>query len=223
MNNPDHYNMKRKTIVTALLWLITGYIIAGTATVKAQSQGPEDSLRVVNRSVMVNKQLGIVHLNEAEHAGIAWITGKAFKAGVIEFDIKGEDKFQASFVGIAYHGVNDTTYESLYFRPFNFLAADPDRKAHGVQYIALPQYDWPKLRADFPNRYEQPMLSAVDPNQWFHVKITVSADLVNVYINGHKKPVLTVKPLVKTGGAMLGYWVGNGSAGDWKNMKITHK
>lgn len=106
------------------------------------------------------------------------------------------------------------------FRPFNFCASDPDRKSQAVQYIANPGYDWPKLPAEFPNKYEQPISPAPDPNHWFHVKITVSGELINVYVNRGKQPVLKVKSLAHTRGKMIGYWVGNSSGGDWKNLKI---
>ncbi len=74
-------------------------------------------LRVVNRT-MVNDST--IHLNEAPGAGIAWIKNKQFASGTIEFDVKGKNVLQQSFVGIAFHGVNDSTYDAIYFRPFNF-------------------------------------------------------------------------------------------------------
>src|SRR6202035_5510356 len=103
--------------------------------------------KVVNRIISPGTITGSVHLNEAENPGIAWITGQEFTYGVIELDVKGKDPFQQSFVGIAFHGLNDSTYEAIYFRHFNFQSTDAVRKAHAVQYIADPQYDWPKLRA----------------------------------------------------------------------------
>lgn len=185
------------------------------------AQNLKDKFSVVNR--VISLKSGIIHLNEADGAGIAWIKGKTFTNGVIEFDVRGKDQFQASFLGIAFHGLNDTTYESIYFRPFNFRSTDPARKGHAVQYIAIPKYDWPKLRADFPNKYEQPISPELDPNQWLHVKIIVSDERVSVYVNGSERPALELQPLVHDGGKMIGYWVGNGSAGDWRNLKIFSK
>jgi len=101
---------------------------------------------VVYRTISAGTDAGSVHLNDKEGAGLAWVKNEQFTYGTIEFDIKGKDKLQASFVGIAFHGVNDTTYETVYFRPFNFRANDPVRKAHAVQYMASPNYEWPKLR-----------------------------------------------------------------------------
>lgn len=176
--------------------------------------------QVVNRSISTNKKLKVIHLDAREDVGIAWIKGKKFSTGTIEFDVKGKDKLQESFVGIAFHGSNDKTYESVYFRPFNFRATDPVRKSHAVQYIANPDFDWPKLREEFPGKYEQPILPDTDPNEWFHVRIKVSTSQISVYVNGNAQSTLEVSPLVPQKGTMIGYWVGNGSAGDWKNLVI---
>jgi hypothetical protein len=178
------------------------------------------SFAAFNRVISIDRKSGAVHLNKVDSVGIAWVVNKEFTNGTIEFDVKGEDLYQESFVGIAFHGLNNTTYEAVYFRPFNFHAVDPGRKSHAVQYIANPKYDWPKLRADFPNKYEQQMLPDVDAEQWFHVKLLVSGRKVNVYINGSDKQVLALHSLAQSGGKMVGLWVGNGSGGDWKNLKI---
>lgn len=209
---------KNGVFKTTVSLLIMSSIIGGTEVTRAQNL--KEKYKVVNRVINLDKKSGVIQLNEAEGAGIAWINNKEFTEGTIEFEVKGKDKFQGSFLGIAFHGLNDSIYESIYFRPFNFRASDPDRKSHAVQYIANPAYDWPKLRASFPNQYEQPISPAPDPNQWFHVKIIVAGEFVSVYVNNSKQPVLKVKSLSHTHGKMIGYWAGNGSGGDWKNLKL---
>ncbi|MFD0794870.1 hypothetical protein ACFQZX_14685 [Mucilaginibacter litoreus] len=199
--------------------LLTGLILFYSISGFCQSNKIED-FSVVNRQVTINED-GSIHLNEVDGAGLAWINKAKFTKGSIEFDVKGNDKLQGSFVGIAFHGLNDSTYECVYFRPFNFLADDAVRKSHGVQYIALPEFDWPLLREKYPNKYELAVVPAPDPNSWFHVRITVAPDVINVYVNNSRQPMLAVKPLTKTGGNKIGYWVGYGSPGDWKNLKIT--
>ncbi len=173
---------------------------------------------VVNREISTGPD-GSIHLNEKDGVGIAWINNQKFTTGTIECDIKGKDVLQASFVGIAFHGINDSTYETVYFRPFNFRATDTLRHSHAVQYIAPPVYDWPKLRKEFPGKYEQPISPAPDPNTWFHARIEVSDKLIRVFVNGNAKPSLVVVPLVHTDGTMIGLWAG-GTDGDWKNFKI---
>ena len=222
-NSPALINipMNKLNIKLAVPFLILCSCISSYQT--ASGQDLKKKFHVVNRTLSVDKYSGALHLDEVDSVGIAWINGKEFTEGIIEFDSKGKDKFQGSFLGIAFHGLNDTTYESVYFRPFNFRAADPIRKAHAVQYIANPKYDWPQLRADFPNQYEKPVLPELDPDQWFHVKIVVIADRVRVFVNGNDDPVLDIQSLGNSEGKMVGYWAGNGSGGDWNNLKITHK
>src|ERR1700761_23669 len=73
---------------------------------------------VVNRVINAGTEAGSIHLSDAEGEGMAWISNEKFTTGTIEVDIKGKDKLQASFVGVAFHGINDTTFECIYFRPF---------------------------------------------------------------------------------------------------------
>jgi hypothetical protein len=197
-------------------------MLFSSATAFGQQRTPE-MFKTFNRTLSIIKEDGsmVVKLNEAEGPGIAWIKGERFTDGNIEFDIKGKDLLQQSFVGIAFHGINDTTYEAVYFRPFNFKTTDPVRKLHVVQYIANPQFDWPKLRADFPNQYEKPVIPAPDPNKWFHVRLEIKGRKISVFVNGNTLPALAIDRLVDSGGQMIGYWVGNGSAGNWKNLNIT--
>jgi hypothetical protein len=177
--------------------------------------------KVVNRILTITNDGSVIHLNEVDNDGKAWIKGAKFTNGNIEFDIKGKDVLQQSFVGFAFHGVNDSTYDAIYFRPFNFKSADPARKAHAVQYVSSPKYDWSRLRTEFPNKYEKPLNTPLEPNDWFHVRITVKGKEISVFVNSEIKPSLVVEQIVPTNGDMIGYWVGNGSGGDWKNLKIS--
>lgn len=184
----------------------------------AQPAGYEIS----NRNFTIDAD-GVAHLDEAPNDGIAWIKGRSFSEGTIELDIRGKDAFQRSFVGIAYHGVDDSTFEAVYFRPFNFHSPDPARVVHAVQYVALPEYDWSKLRQGHPGVYEKAATPAPKANDWFHVKIVVDADRVSVFVNGSAVASLEVTPLVHRPGQKIGYWVGNGSAGDFQHLHVTPK
>lgn len=173
---------------------------------------------IVNRAYVADDKG--MHLDARDGAGIAWLNKIAFTTGEIELDIQGKDVFQQSFVGIAFHGVNDSTYESVYFRPFNFKAADSVRRVHAVQYIAMPLYDWPTLRSEHPGKYEKPLEPAPDPNAWFHVRLAITEDRIKIYVNGSQLSALEVAPLTKEKGKKIGLWAGNGSAGSWRNLTI---
>jgi len=162
-----------------------------------------------------------VQIKGRPNAGVVWIKDLLFETGTIEFDVRGKDVLQESFVGISFHGINDTTYQAVYFRPFNFRTKDPIRKKHAVQYISLPESDWPYLREEFPDIYEAPMPTIIDPNAWFHVKIVITKDTITTFVNSQHIPVLTVNPLNKILPGKIGFWTGNGSDGDFAKLKIT--
>src|SRR5438093_11992852 len=107
-----------------------------------------------------------LRLSENAGDGVAYLQGIEFSNGTIELDVRGKDVQQQSFVGVAFHGVDGTTYDAIYFRPFNFRAEDPARRGHAVQYIAQPIYPWQKLRAEQPGKYERAIDPVPDPNAW---------------------------------------------------------
>jgi len=202
--------------------LILAILLFGTFNCFAQSvEELQKKYTVVNRTISIGSEPGSVHLNDAENQGLAWINGEKFTYGSIEVDIKGKDVLQKSFVGIAFHGVNDSTMEAVYFRPFNFRTTDPVRKLHAVQYIAPPKFGWKKLREEFPGKYEQPISPAPDPNEWFHARITVDSKNIKVYVNGNTSPSLVVEPLVHFDGTKIGLWTDGD--GEWKNVRVTNK
>ena len=101
-----------------------------------------------------------IELNAFPDDGFAWIRDQAFSEGVIEFDMKGANEPGASFIGIAFHGEDDRTYEGIYFRPFNFVADTPAGRSHMVQYHSLPDHSWRTLRGEHPGKYEAELPNA---------------------------------------------------------------
>lgn len=206
---------------------ITIVLACCTNNIHAQIIVPssKEKFNVVNRHISIYDLAGkkIVHLDTAEGADVAWLNNINFSKGVIEFDVKGKDVLQQSFVGIAFHGINDTAYDAIYFRPFNFNSTDTTRKNHSVQYISMPQYDWSYLREKFPNQYENKLTQSIDANSWFHAKIVASAEVISVFVNDDDKPSLTVKPLNNYTTGKVGFWAGHYSDGDFANLIITKK
>src|SRR4029079_9736662 len=144
-------------------------------------------LKIFNRSLSgLNDKKG-VRLSESPGDGVAYLEGIEFANGAIEIDIKGKDVQQQSFVGVAFHGLDEKTYDAIYFRPFNFKTEDQARRIRAVQYISHPTYTWNKLRAENPGKYEKPVIPAPDPNDWFHARIVVASPKVSVFINDAKE------------------------------------
>jgi hypothetical protein len=186
------------------------------------SLSENDKLETFNRQITQfseNDKRG-VRFSKKENDGIAWLKGVEFSNGTIEVDIRGKDVFQQSFVGIAFHGIDNKTLDAVYFRPFNFQSNDPVHKIHAVQYISHPDYTWDILREKQNGKYEKAVNPAPSGNEWFHAKIVIHYPHVTVYINGNAEPSLSIDQLnnLKTG--KIGLWVGNNSDGDFANLQI---
>ena len=178
-------------------------------------------LRAVDRDVTRIQGSDGVHLSERAGNGIAWIEGSDFAQGTIEIDIRGRDVFQQSFVGIAFHRQDDNTYDSVYLRPFNFRSDDPVRRQHAVQYMAVPDYDWPRLRKEFPEEFENPVDASLVPTGWVALRVVVKDRTIQIYAGAVKSPTLEVRKLGRHDRGLIGLWTGNGSDGDFANLRIT--
>jgi hypothetical protein len=138
-------------------------------------------LRGVNRDVTsLRDSRDGVHLSEREGPGVVWIEGSDFAEGAIELDVRGRDVLQRSFLGVAFHRRADNMYEAVYLRPFNFRIADPERRQNAVQYMMVPDYDWPRLRKEFPSEFENPVDPSIVPADWVTLRVVVSGRTIQV-------------------------------------------
>jgi hypothetical protein len=180
--------------------------------------------RVHNRSAAsVPDRPGAVRLDARASDGVAWLVGSDFSEGTLEVDLRGSNTPGKSFVGVALRGVDDVTYDAVYFRPFNFKNPEVERRVRAVQYISMPQFTWERLRADSPGKYEAAVNPVPDPDGWFHARIVVGGRKVSVYVDGAAAPSLVVTQLSDRRGGLVGLWVGNGSDGAFANLKVKAK
>jgi hypothetical protein len=181
-----------------------------------------DGWRVVNREAKLIKEDGqtsIYFEAKNQQGGVAWLDNFEFTNGTIEVDIKGSNTKGRSFVGIAFRGANDSTYDVVYFRPFNFDSVS-NLVGHSVQYISHPDYPWYKLREEHPGQYESSVNPAPDPEKFFHAKIVVEKPKIRVYVNNGSEPSLVVKELTDRTGGKIGLWMDFLSEGTFANLKI---
>ena len=221
--------MNRRDFVTSMLTFAAGLSVTSPVSGQNQAISPDlvkladgKSFKVFNRNVssLSDKVKRGVHLDESSGDGVAYLEGIEFANGTIEVDVRGKDVPQQSFVGLAFHGLDGTTYDAIYFRPFNFKAEDPARRSHAVQYISHPTYTWQKLRAEQPGRYEQPVSPVPDPNDWFRARVVVASPRVSVFVNEGNEPSLVVNQLSDRKKGRVGLWVGNNSSGDFASLRI---
>ncbi len=173
----------------------------------------------VDGGVRVARLAPIGGNRQGSNFALALVSGLKFREGVIEVDLRGNGEAQRSFLGIAFGVVDQTTYEAVYFRPFNFRSADPDHHAHAVQYVAQPDLPWDRLRAEKTGIYEKPLDPAPDPAGWFHARVEVTARHVAVFVDGASEPSLSVDRLVPARDGGVGLWV-DSQPGAFANLKI---
>jgi hypothetical protein len=189
-------------------------------TVNVAERLAAGKLKAVNREVTRSQERDGVHVSEKPGPGVVWIDGVDFGEGTIELDVRGRDVPNQSFVGVAFHGKDDNTYEAVYLRPFNFRIADPGRRQHAVQYVSVPEYDWSRLRQEFPEEFENPVDSSIVPTDWVPLRVVVKDRTVQIYVGRSGAPALEVRKLGQQDRGMVGLWAGNGSDGDYANLHI---
>lgn len=158
--------------------------------------------------------------------GIVVLPKVTFHNGTIELDVAGKPRAGApgdarGFVGVAFRVNADASkYECVYIRPTNGRSDDQLRRNHSTQYCSHPDYEWQRLRAESPGKYE----SYVDlqPGQWTKIKVEANGLTMKLYVNGAAQPALIVNDL-KMGDAQgsVALWVGLGTEAYFANLRVT--
>jgi hypothetical protein len=212
--------MKPASILFAAAVLIP--TIASAADYNLGELAKANRIEVFNRTLdqTMADSPQAVFLNAAPDDGLAWIAGVELSEGSIELEIRGTNQPGRSFVGIAFHGQDNRTFDAVYLRPFNFQTTEPERRSHSIQYISMPAHDWSELRNSHPGKYEFAITPAPDPNSWVKLKLVVKGKNLAAFVNGSDVPALRVELLNDRLKGKVGLWVGNGSSGWFRNLKV---
>jgi hypothetical protein len=203
----------------------SGLRLHGVAAEPAVLEGKK-GVRVTVPEATLRKIQAMTPDEQARVEQLAVIDGLEFSNGVIEAEIAGAPRSQASegargFVGIAFRLKNDMrTYDAFYLRPTNGRADDQERRNHAVQYISHPDWPWFWLRKEFPSRYE----SYVDlmPGIWTKIRIDVRGERGRLYVHGQEQPTLVVNDL-KTGAQGAGavaLWMDLSTVAHFRNLTV---
>ena len=181
----------------------------------------EGDIELHNRQIIsIDGDGSTLSLNNQRGDGMALIKNVQFDTGVIELEIRGENNPGKSFVGVAFNIENDSTFEAVYFRPFNFQSEEQIRREHSVQYICEPKNTWRYLRDNYEGQYEAEFPRQPDPDNWFAVRIKIDESLVTVYDTSNEQELLSVERLRSQKSDRIGMWTGFNSKGDFRNVKI---
>lgn len=148
-----------------------------------------------------------------------------FQDGVIEVEVAGEPAPNATagargFVGLAFRMTpNAAKYDCFYLRPTNGRADDQVRRNHSAQYISHPDFPWPRLRKEFPEKYESYV--DLEPGVWTKMRIEVKGTTARLFVHGAAQPTLIVNDLKNSvGKGALGLWIGPGTIAHFTNLRV---
>lgn len=210
--------MKKEKILLAIMALLVVEAY-GQQELNLANTLTNGKITAVNRAVSLYGAIEhAVEMDARDGDGLAIFEDTEFGTGTIEVELLGENNPGKSFIGIAFNIENDSTYEAIYFRPFNFVAEEQIRKDHMVQYIFHPEFTWRKLRAQRTGEFENEITQAPNPDDWFKARIKVDDEKVTVYVKDLSEPVLTVHRLNATTSKKIGLWTGFGSSGRFRNL-----
>jgi hypothetical protein len=224
-----------KTItVAALAALVSATIAAVPAGAQPPGSGPVSldpgrlRLSGVSASAATHEGRAAVRLVEAngrKDGGLAIVDALSFQDGEVAIDVAGRRGALAvpddrGFVGLAFRLSADATrYENFYLRPDNGRADDQVRRNHSVQYVSHPDFPWPLLRKNFPEKYE----SYVDlqPGVWTSMRVVVRGASARLYVHGSNQPTLVVNDLrLPPGPGGVALWIGPGTEAFFANLRI---
>lgn len=116
--------------------------------------------------------------------GKARLKGSSFKNGIIEYDISFEQK--RNFAGVHFHIQDELNYEEFYLRPHQSGNADamqytPVINGNAAWQLYSGKGYWSPIQHKFGG--------------WMHVKLIVSDQRMDVFIDDMEKPILHVSEL----------------------------
>ncbi len=212
----------KSTFLFLTYLLVTVFSLAQNNVLDLVKLQKENKLIAVNRSVsLVNDADGeYLKVSEDKDQGLVWLPINTFKTGKIVVEMRGKDIAQRSFIGVAFHTKNDSTYDAVYCRPFNFHSTDSVKRIHAVQYVSHPFYTWKYLRDNRNAEFEKEIKNAPDPNGWFEMTLKINKTTVEVFINNSVNPVLSISKLSSIDNGKIGLYVGDNSGGDFRKITI---
>jgi hypothetical protein len=205
-----------QTSATAIDLTAPGALVAINTVVTAVTFKGRKAVRVVEMQPGADPDPGT----------IALLAGSRFRNGTIELDLAGEPGPSApesarGFIGLAFRVQPDAArYEYFYLRMTNGRSDDQVRRNHSTQYASHPEWPWPRMRKEFPEKYEAYV--DLQPSVWTRVRVEVDGSRARLFVHGADQPTLVVGDLKQTeadGGIAL--WIDNYTVGHFADLRVT--
>ena len=128
--------------------------------------------------------------------------------------------YARGFIGLAFRIDDDNRFESIYLRPINSRVDDQIRRNRTIQYVAYPDFTFPRLRHEEPGKYETYV--DVEMEEWIGMRLVVKGSRAELFINAASHPVLIVTDLklgaLQRGG--VGCWIEAGTIGYFSGLRV---
>lgn len=159
---------------------------------------------------------------------MAWSPEIDFSDGVIELSVASvladhAPVYARGFIGVAFRIDSQQRFESVYLRPTNSRVDDQVRRNRSVQYVAYPDYTFPRLRAEEPGKYETYV--DIPMEEWIDLRLEVTGSEASLFVRQSAQPTLVVTDL-KLGAAQrggIGLWIEAGTVGYFTNLVVTSR
>ncbi len=169
-----------------------------------ESRGSEERWILVNRAASnveyENRQA--VMFDSRSGKGLAWVEGLRFSTGKIDLSIAAVEQD----VGIAFHIRNEREFEAVCFHIGNEARDEAESQRVVIQYFST----YPDRNESHEARFDLPYSRS---GEWFKVRISISKEIIAVFIGGDNLPTLSVD--ASEGGegyGSVGLWIGPGSS-----------
>jgi hypothetical protein len=179
-------------------------LVSNASPGSGESRGPEEKWILVNRaaSIVEYENQQAVRLDSRSGEGLAWVEGLRFSVGKLDLKIAATPQD----VGIAFHVLNETDFEAV-----SFHIGDEARDEGATQRVVIQRLSTcPDRNATHEAQFDLPYGQSGD---WFKARITISKEVIAVFIDGGNLPALSV---ANSGRGevygSVGLWIGPGSS-----------
>jgi len=179
-------------------------LVSGDGRGLGERHGSSERWRLINRAAsnVEYKGQSAVELDARAGKGLAWIEELRFSVGKIDLDIAAA----AQDVGIAFHVRDEREFEAICFYIGDEAGSEDERQSVIVRYLSTRSGRGANHEARFDLPYSQ-------SGEWFKARVSISKEVIAVFINGSNVPILRIDN--SEGGGVygsVGLWIGPGSA-----------
>ncbi|MBO0727227.1 MAG: hypothetical protein J2P52_16600 [Blastocatellia bacterium] len=175
-------------------------------------RGREETWILINRAASSVEYEGrqAVMFDSRSGTGLAWIEGLRFYTGKIDLNIAAAPQD----VGIAFHIRSEGEFEAVCFSIGNEAQNEGENQHVVVKYLST----YPDRNASHESHFDLPYGRS---GEWFKARISISREVIAVFIDGDNLPTLKVG--ASESGEVygsVGLWIGPGSAAIVDDFRI---